>query len=205
MVAGLRRHPKFHLRKLIPSIASYLHEISSSSVTRVQDRVPTRRRPVPGSLGSGPSAGTPVGGGDRRAPIETQKDHARLQPPWDFALSLASSSSVRRNTFLAPAGFQPGLPAPHCQLAGQVTPVGTVPGIIRCLAAPGTPCTKLQQPPDPTTNPTSGCCRVSPPGGITPAENPTHSESPCTFSRWLTTAFHISGPVGSQCREPQSG
>lgn len=141
-----------------------------------------------------------------RLPSTLQKDHTRLHPPQDFALSLPPSSSVSRNTFPAPAGSQPGLPAPHCRLAGQVTPVGTVPGIIiRCLAAPGTPHTKLQQPPDPTANPTSGRCRASPPGGITPAENPTHSESPRNFSRWLTTAFYISGPVGSQCREPQSG
>lgn len=42
VVAGLTHHPKFHLRKLIPSIASYLHEISSSAVTHVQDRAPTR-------------------------------------------------------------------------------------------------------------------------------------------------------------------
>lgn len=29
VAAGLRRHPKSHLRKLVPSIASYLREISS--------------------------------------------------------------------------------------------------------------------------------------------------------------------------------
>lgn len=59
--------------------------------------------------------------------------------------------------------------------------------------------------PDPTANPTSGRCRVPPAGGITPAENLTRSEYPSNFSSWLTTTFHVSGPVGSWCRESQDG
>ena len=117
VVAGLTHHPKFHLR-IIPSIASYLHEISSSAVTHVQDRAPTQRRPFPGSLQSGCSAGTAVGRGDRRAPIETQKDHACLQPPQDFALSLPPLL-LEGTPFRLPQALSLGSPPPTANSPGR--------------------------------------------------------------------------------------
>lgn len=153
MAAGLRHHPKFYLRKLIPSIASYLHEVSSSSVTRDQDRIPPGEGPSPGASGLDPRlhpCGRGVAGG---LPCRLQKDHARLQPLQDFALSLPSSSCVGGNSFPASAGLSLGSSPRQCRLAGQVTPVGTVPGTVRWLAAPGTPRTNDSGSPRPDSQP----------------------------------------------------
>lgn len=136
----------------------------------------------------------------RGLPCRLQKDRARPQPPQDFALSLPSSSCIRGNASPASAGSQPGLLSPAVLTRWAGNPV---PGTIRCLAAPGIPPHQWQrQRPDPTANPTSGRCRVPPAGGITLAKNLTCSESPSYFSSWLSTACHVSGPVGSQCRVP---
>lgn len=128
VAAGLRHHPESHLRKLAPSIASYLREVSSSSVTRDQDWVPTRRRPFSGSLWSGPSACTPVGGGWQEG---SHADFKRTTP-------VPSLSGTLLSPFLSPLALegmpprlpqaQPGLISPAVLTRQAGNPCGDHPG-----------------------------------------------------------------------------